>query len=69
VNSPALANSVRSAFLDDVSEGEFWHVTYNQKAQLTWSCGTEQTTTQPARSLWQRLANLLYSMLPIQHQL
>lgn len=69
VDDPVLSDSIRGAFLEDLSEGQFWEVTYNNDGHLCWTCNYESTTRQPARSLWQRVANRLYSFLPIQQQL
>jgi putative cardiolipin synthase len=69
VDSSALSNDIRNAFLKDLSEGQFWRVKYNDKGRLTWTCNKNSTTRQPARNLWQRLANFIYSRLPIQQQL
>jgi putative cardiolipin synthase len=69
VDNPMLSDSIRSAFLEDLSEGQFWQVKFNHKGRLSWTCGKDSTTTQPARNLRQRIANFIYSHLPIQQQL
>lgn len=69
VDHPELAASIRDAFLEDVSGDQFWQVKLNNKGGLVWTCGNDSTTTQPARNLWQRIANFIYSYLPIQQQI
>ena len=69
VDNSTLSDDIRNAFLSDLSEGQFWQVKYNDKGHLTWTCNKDSTTRQPARNLWQRMANFIYSRLPIQQQL
>lgn len=69
VDDPKLSDSIRNAFLKDLAEGQFWQVKFNNRGRLSWSCGKDSTTTQPARGLWQRIANFIYSCLPIQQHL
>ena len=69
VDNSMLSDDIRNAFLKDLSEGQFWHVTLNNKGRLIWTCGSDSTSIQPARNLLQRIANFIYAYLPIQHQL
>lgn len=69
VKNAELAKSVHRVFMDDLSEGKYWQVKYNEQAQLIWQCADEIITIQPARSLWQRITKSIYSLLPIQRHL
>jgi len=69
VKKPELTTQVHRAFLQDLDEGKYWQVKYNEKGKLIWQCKDEIITVQPARSLWQRLANTIFSLLPIQRHL
>jgi len=69
VDDTILSDNIRSAFLKDLSEGQFWAVKYNNEGRLSWTSGKDSTTRQPARNLWQRIANFIYSHLPIQQHL
>jgi putative cardiolipin synthase len=69
VDNPTLSENIYNAFLEDLAEGQFWAVTYNNDGKLCWTRGNESTTHQPARNLWQRAINRIYAFFPIQHQL
>jgi putative cardiolipin synthase len=69
VKSNALTKSVRRAFFEDLSEGEYWKVSLNNKGKITWENGNTKTSIQPARNPVQRIFNLIYSLLPIHQQL
>ena len=69
VKNPALTKSVYQAFIEDLDEEKYWQVKYNDKGKLIWQCKDEIITSQPARSLWQRILKTLYSLLPIQQHL
>jgi len=69
VDNPALCESIRGAFLNDLAEGQFWQVNHDKDMHLNWVCGSDSTTIQPAKNSWQRMANFIYARLPIQQQL
>lgn len=69
VNNAELTRSVHSAFTEDLNDGKFWQVKYNERGKLTWQTHEEIITLQPARNLWQRIAKTLFSLLPIQQHL
>jgi len=69
VDDEILSDNIQSAFLKDLSEGQFWEVKYNNEGNLSWTCNKDMTTRPPARNMWQRIANFIYSFLPIQQQL
>ena len=69
VKSPELTKSVHQAFKQDLSQGKFWQVKYNEQGKLIWQFDDEIITSQPARSLMQRIAKTIYSLLPIQQYL
>jgi len=69
VESRALAEEVRQAFFEDLSEGEFWKVSQSHTGKINWQNGTTKTGIQPARSPIQRMFNLIYSLLPIHQHL
>lgn len=69
VKSETLAEKIRQAFLEDLSEGEFWKLSLSPAGKVIWKNGATTTNTQPARSTLQRIFNLIYSLLPIHQQL
>ena len=69
VESPELAKNIREAFYSDLSEHRFWQVQHDNRGRLRWTCGTDSTTKQPSRGISQRIANFIYSRLPIQQHL
>lgn len=69
VKSKDLAEKIRQAFFEDLSEGEFWKLSLNHKGKITWENGETLTSIQPARSIVQRVFNLVYSLLPIHQHL
>lgn len=69
VDSPELAINIRTAFEDDFPAGEFWQVERDTSGRLIWRCGNDSTSVQPSRGLAQRIANFIYSRLPIQQHL
>ena len=69
VKNKRLAESVHSGFIKDLTEGKYWQVKYNEYGKLIWQFEDEVIGIQPARSLWQRIAKTIYSLLPIQKHL
>lgn len=69
INNAELTDSVYRVFIDDLKQGKYWQVKFNDQSKLIWQCGHEIIYTQPARSFWQRLAKSIYSLLPIQQHL
>ena len=69
VKSTELAKSVHHVFTKDLNEGKYWQVKYNDQGKLIWQFEDEIISIQPARSLWQRIAKTIYSLLPIQRHL
>ena len=69
VQNARLAESVHCAFIEDLNEGKYWQVKYNDEGKLIWQFEDEVISIQPARSLWQRIAKTIYSLLPIQQHL
>ena len=69
VQNPDLTESVCRAFIEDLNEGKYWQVKYNEQGKLIWQSNDEIITVQPARGLWQRIAKTIFSMLPIQQHL
>jgi len=69
VKNAELAKSVHRVFMEDLNEGKYLQVKYNEQGQLTWQFADEIITIQPARSLWQRITKSIYSLLPIQRHL
>ena len=69
VKNAQLTESVHGAFIDDLDQGKFWQVKYNDQGKLIWQSKDEIITVQPARSLWQRFTKTIYSLLPIQQHL
>ena len=69
IKNSDLAESVQHGFIKDINEGKYWQVKYDNHGQLIWQFGNEIISTQPARSLWQRIAKTIYYLLPIQQHL
>ncbi|MDH5611220.1 MAG: phospholipase D family protein [Gammaproteobacteria bacterium] len=69
VHNADLTSAVQKAFIEDLDRGKFWQVKYNERGKLIWQSKDEIITLQPARNLWQRIAKIIYSLLPIQQHL
>jgi len=69
IKNKDLAESVHHGFIDDLNKGKYWQVKYNEDGRLIWQFEDEVISFQPARSLWQRIAKTIYSLLPIQQHL
>ena len=69
VKNSELAKSVYRVFMDDLNQGKYWQVKYDDKGSLIWQSGDEISSVQPARNLWQRISKSVYSLLPIQRHL
>lgn len=69
VTNTELAKKVHRVFIDDLDQGKYWQVKYNEQGQLIWQSADEVITVQPARSFSQRIAKTIYSLLPIQRHL
>ncbi|MDH5711309.1 MAG: phospholipase D family protein [Gammaproteobacteria bacterium] len=69
INNTELTHNVYKAFIEDLDNGHYWQVKFNEKGRLIWQSKDEIITQQPARSLWQRIAKFVFSLLPIQQHL
>ena len=69
IESPALAAILLSEFDKMIAPENAWAVTLNHKGKLRWNSTRGTRKRQPARSLWQRVTDCFYRLLPIERQL
>jgi len=69
VDSPELAEGILTAFADDFSLDNSWHVELNDEGDLTWYSSDGILTRQPAGNVGRRLADFFYGLLPIDSQM
>ena len=69
IDSPELATAITEAFEPDFLPGNSWRVTLNDQDEMHWSSSEGTTATQPAGSIWQRMGDALFGMLPIDEQM
>ncbi|MES2719087.1 MAG: phospholipase D-like domain-containing protein [Pseudomonadota bacterium] len=64
VDSPALADALAQRMERDMGEANSWQVTATPDGGLRWTSQAVVLDQEPARSLWQRVANLLFKLAP-----
>ncbi len=69
IDSPELATAITEAFSPDFLPVNSWRVTLNEQDEMQWHSSEGTTGTQPAGSVWQRLGDALFGILPIDTQM
>ena len=69
IDSPELARGILAAFAPDFLPENSWQVTLNEQGELQWQSGNEVLKMQPAGSVWQRMGDAFFGLLPIDTQM
>ncbi len=69
VESPELAARIQDSFEHDLRPENSWQVMLDEKDRIFWKSDRSRRYLQPARSLFQRIVDLLYSPIPLEDQL
>jgi putative cardiolipin synthase len=64
VDSAGLAQTLARAMERDMEPANAWRVTLAADGSLRWSAGENILTAQPARSLWQRIEDVIFMAFP-----
>jgi putative cardiolipin synthase len=64
IDSAALSEALATRMERDMGGANSWHVTRDADGSLRWTSTAGERTSQPARSLWQRMQNLLFKLAP-----
>jgi hypothetical protein len=61
--------SMLAAFAPNFLPENSWQVTLDEQGKLLWQSGDEVLTRQPAGSIWKRLGDTFFGLLPIDTQM
>jgi putative cardiolipin synthase len=64
IDSPGLASALGAAMDRDMSAPNAWRVTIADDGGLLWSDGARFVRSQPARSFWQRVEDVVFMAFP-----
>jgi putative cardiolipin synthase len=64
IDSPPLAGDLAQRMERDMDAMNSWQVTRDADGSLRWTSSAGERTTQPARSFWQRVQNLVFKLAP-----
>jgi putative cardiolipin synthase len=64
IDSAGLAAQLAAAMERDMAAANAWRVTLDEEGALLWTAGALRTGLQPARSLWQRVEDLVFMLFP-----
>jgi putative cardiolipin synthase len=64
IDSPHLASDLARRMERDMGGANSWQVTRDAGGHLRWSSSAGELTSQPARSFWQRVQNLIFKLAP-----
>jgi putative cardiolipin synthase len=64
IDSPGLGREVAAAIRRDMQPENAWHVTLGEDGEPVWTAGNQQSRQQPARSFWQRVADVVFMAFP-----
>ena len=64
VDSPDLAEALARAMERDMEPENAWRVTLDAGGQVQWSAGEKVLTSQPARTFWQRVQDVIFMAFP-----
>ncbi len=64
IESPSLAKELAKQMERDMRPENAWQVQFDEHGKLRWVSGDTITTSQPARSQWQRIQDLFFMLFP-----
>ena len=64
VDSPSLARALAASMERDMGEDNAWRLSLAPDASVRWTAGDRVLDTQPARSLWQRIEDVIFMAFP-----
>jgi len=64
IDSTALSHALATRMERDMGGANSWQVTRDAAGSLRWTSSAGELTSQPARSLWQRVQNLVFKLAP-----
>jgi cardiolipin synthase C len=64
IDSPCLAEALARLMERDMAPDNSWQVQLDPQGELRWVSGDQVLSTQPARSLWQRVEDLIFMLFP-----
>jgi putative cardiolipin synthase len=64
IESPGLAQDLAAKMERDMQPENAWRVTLAADGSLRWTAGDQVLTTQPARSFWQRIEDVIFMAFP-----
>jgi len=64
VDSPDLAEALARAMERDMEPENAWRVTLDAGGQVQWAAGEKVLTSQPARTFWQRVQDVIFMAFP-----
>ena len=64
IDSPVLAMNLARRMERDMDTANSWQVERGASGGLRWTSSAGELSTQPARSLWQRVQNLIFKLAP-----
>jgi putative cardiolipin synthase len=64
VDSASLSQALAASVERDMQTANAWHVTLAPDGSVRWTAGDRVLETQPARSLWQRVQDVLFMAFP-----
>jgi putative cardiolipin synthase len=64
IDSPALAQELAARIERDMSPANSWRVEVGSDGSVVWINDRETVTTQPARSFWQRIEDVIFMAFP-----
>ena len=69
IQSPRLNRALRKEFGLDLQPQNAWRVSLNEQQEIVWQSDTITTTVQPSASLFLRLENWFFGLLPIEDEM
>jgi len=64
VDSPSLAAALAASMERDMQPENSWRVTLGADGAIRWVAGDQALTSQPARSFWQRVQDVVFMAFP-----
>ena len=64
VDSPGLAQALATTMERDMRPENSWRVELDADGRLRWVAGDQVLTSQPARSFWQRVEDVIFMAFP-----
>jgi cardiolipin synthase C len=64
IDSAALSEALATRMERDMGGANSWQVTRDADGSLRWTSDSGERTSQPARSVWQRVQNVVFKLVP-----